>query len=234
MKRRRRRPPVVTPPSGFAGFRFPPEVTMLAVRWYLRYGLSYRDVEELLAERGIEVGHVSIYRWFQRFTPLLVEAARQCRHGVGERWHVDETPVLDEVLPGAFHNVEQYAVEAGHGRLKAPLRPHAGTEAGQVCPSRRDRPCLGPECATRPLRTRRRGNAKPTAGRCLRRVRRSNLNDFEQRRQGPARLSFGQRNRAAAITPVLRSVLKPRIDLSRALSRTWSASTRLLAYFSMQ
>ena len=45
----------------------------VAVRWYLRYGLSYRDVEELLAERGIEVDHVTIYRWVQRFTPLLIE-----------------------------------------------------------------------------------------------------------------------------------------------------------------
>jgi transposase, IS6 family len=42
-------------PSAFARFRFPPEVITLAVRWYLRFGLSYRDVEELLAERGIEV-----------------------------------------------------------------------------------------------------------------------------------------------------------------------------------
>ena len=49
---------------------------MVAVRWYLRYGLSYRDVEELLAERGIEVDHVTIYRWVQRFTPLLIDAAR--------------------------------------------------------------------------------------------------------------------------------------------------------------
>jgi hypothetical protein len=55
----------------FAGFRFPAEVIVVAVRWYLRYGLSYRDVEELLAERGIEVDHVTIYRWVQRFTPLL-------------------------------------------------------------------------------------------------------------------------------------------------------------------
>ena len=50
-----------------AGFRFRPDVTLLAVRWYLRYGLSYRDIEELLAERGIEVDHVTIYRWVQRF-----------------------------------------------------------------------------------------------------------------------------------------------------------------------
>ena len=55
--------------SAFAGFRFPPEVIAVAVRWYLRYGLSYRDVEELLAERGVTVDHVSVYRWVQRFTP---------------------------------------------------------------------------------------------------------------------------------------------------------------------
>jgi transposase-like protein len=54
---------------------------MLAVRWYLRFGLSYRDVEELLAERGIEVGHVTVYRWVQRFAPLLAEAARPERPG---------------------------------------------------------------------------------------------------------------------------------------------------------
>ena len=48
---------------------FPREVSSVAVRWYLRYGLSYRDVEELLAERGVTVDHVSICRWVQRFTP---------------------------------------------------------------------------------------------------------------------------------------------------------------------
>ena len=79
--------------SAFVGYRFPPEVIVLAVRWYLRYGLSYRDVEELLAERGIEVDHVTIYRWVQRFTPMLVDAARPCRHAIGGRWFVDETYV---------------------------------------------------------------------------------------------------------------------------------------------
>ena len=64
---------------------------MLVVRWYLRFGLSHRDVEELLAERGIQVDHVSIYRWVQRFTPLLADAARPCRHVVGARWWIDET-----------------------------------------------------------------------------------------------------------------------------------------------
>jgi transposase-like protein len=79
--------------SAFAGFRFPPEVITVAVRWYLRYGLSYRDVEELLAERGIEVDHVTVYRWVQRFTPLFADAGRPLRHATGDRWFVDETYV---------------------------------------------------------------------------------------------------------------------------------------------
>ena len=66
---------------------------MLAVRWYLRFGLSFRDVEELLGERGIQVDHVTVYRWVHRFTPLLAEAARPCRHAVGNHWQVDETYV---------------------------------------------------------------------------------------------------------------------------------------------
>jgi hypothetical protein len=77
--------------SAFAGFCFPSDVIVLAVRWYLRFGLSYRDVEELLADRGVEVDHTTIYCWVQRFTPLLVDAARPCRHAVGDRWQADES-----------------------------------------------------------------------------------------------------------------------------------------------
>jgi transposase-like protein len=88
------RPPYAPAPrSAFAGFRFPPEVILIAVRWYLRFCLSYRDIEELLVERGVEVDHVSVYRWVLRFTPLLADAARPCRHAVGDRWQVDETYV---------------------------------------------------------------------------------------------------------------------------------------------
>jgi IS6 family transposase len=88
----RRRPyPVHPPRSAFAGFRFPPEVITVAVRWCLRYGLSYRAVEELQAERDVEVDLVTIYRWVQRFTPLFLDAARPCRHAAGDRWFVDET-----------------------------------------------------------------------------------------------------------------------------------------------
>jgi transposase-like protein len=90
MRTRRPRPAPATRPA-FAGFRFPSDVIVLAVRWYLRFGLSYRDVEELLTERGVEVDHMTVYRWVLRFTPLLAEAARPCRHAVGDRWFVDET-----------------------------------------------------------------------------------------------------------------------------------------------
>ena len=69
MKLANRRRPVRPPRSAFAGFRFPPDAIIVAVRLYLRYNLSYRDVEELLIERGVEVDHVTIFRWVQRFTP---------------------------------------------------------------------------------------------------------------------------------------------------------------------
>jgi transposase, IS6 family len=73
--RTRRIGPALIPRSAFAGFCFPSEAIVLAVRWYLRFALSSRDVEELLTERGIDVDHVTIYRWVQRLTPLLAEAA---------------------------------------------------------------------------------------------------------------------------------------------------------------
>jgi transposase, IS6 family len=89
---RTRRPcPAPATRSTFAGFRFPPDVIVLAVRWYLRFGLSDRDLQELLAERGIQVDQVTIYRWVLRFTPQLADAARPCRHRVGDRWQADET-----------------------------------------------------------------------------------------------------------------------------------------------
>jgi IS6 family transposase len=98
--------------SAFSGFRFPPEVIMLAVRWYLRFGLSYRDLEELLGERGVGVDHVTLHRWVQRFTPLLIDAARPCRHAVGRRWFVDETYVN---VAGVWRYV--YRAVDGYGQV---------------------------------------------------------------------------------------------------------------------
>jgi IS6 family transposase len=84
-------------------------VIVVAVRWYLRYNLSYRDVEELLAERGIDVDHVTVYRWAQRFTPLLADAARFARHAPGDRWFVDETYVkVNGVWRYVYRAIDQY------------------------------------------------------------------------------------------------------------------------------
>jgi IS6 family transposase len=95
--------------SAFSGFRFPPEVIVVAVRWYLRYNLSYRDVEELLAERGVEVDHVTVYRWVQLFAPLLADAARFARYCPGDRWFVDETYVkVNGVWRYVYRAIDQY------------------------------------------------------------------------------------------------------------------------------
>jgi transposase-like protein len=84
-------------------------VIVVAVRWYLRFNLSYRDVEELLLERGVEVDHVTVYRWVQRFTPLLADAARFCRHSPGDRWFVDETYVkVNGVWRYVYRAVDQH------------------------------------------------------------------------------------------------------------------------------
>src|SRR5436309_13836663 len=77
--------------SAFSRQGFPDDVIALAVRWYVRYRLSYADVVEWLAERGIAVERSTVYRWVQRFLPLFAAAARAYRRPVGGRWRVDET-----------------------------------------------------------------------------------------------------------------------------------------------
>jgi transposase-like protein len=76
--------------SAFSGYRWPADVILTAVRWYLAYPLSSRQVLELLAERGIDVSHRTVLTWAQVFEPLL--AAELRRHGrrPGRRWYVDE------------------------------------------------------------------------------------------------------------------------------------------------
>ena len=152
IRRNRRAGPLVQVPSAFTGFRFPPEVILRAVRWYLRYGLSYRDLEEILVDRGIDVDRVTLFRWVQRFTPLLIDAARPCRHAVGDRWFVDETD----------------GKSTASGDARTQNRPN-----GQ----RRDpRARLRPERPPRPLRAWCRSLAGVPAGGCLRRTPTRDLN----------------------------------------------------------
>jgi hypothetical protein len=138
--RRPRAAPV--PRSAFTGFRFPSAVIVLAVRWHLRLGLSYRDVEELLTERGVQVDHVTIDRWVQRFTPLLAEAARPCRHAVGDRWFVTGSRPTrpPEGAAGADARAQQdrsaSVVIAGHGLVQNVRRGHDELAVEEPAPRR--------------------------------------------------------------------------------------------------
>jgi transposase-like protein len=97
------------PKSAFAGYRFPPEVIVIAVRWYRRFNLSYRDIQELLVERGIEVDHVTVFRWVRRLIPLLADAARFARHSPGDRWFVDEAYVkVNGVWRYVYRAIDQH------------------------------------------------------------------------------------------------------------------------------
>jgi transposase-like protein len=71
--------------------QFEPEVILLAVGWYLRFSLSYRDVEELLAERGVHADHVTVWRWVQRYAPEVNRRLRSRLNSTNDSWRVDET-----------------------------------------------------------------------------------------------------------------------------------------------
>ena len=72
---------------------FEAEIILLCVRWYLRYSLSYRDLEEIMLERGLHVDHTTIYRWVQRYAPELDKRCRPHLKATTDSWRVDETYV---------------------------------------------------------------------------------------------------------------------------------------------
>jgi len=78
------------PPLSFSGYRFPRDIIQRAMWMYLRFTLSFRDVEELLAERGITVSHESIRRWVLAFGPTIARRLRTRRLKPHSRWHLDE------------------------------------------------------------------------------------------------------------------------------------------------
>jgi transposase-like protein len=84
---------VSTGSGRFKWRQFEPEVILLAIGWYLRFSLSYRDVEELLAERGVHADHVTIWRWVQRYAPELEKRLRKRLKATNDSWRVDETYV---------------------------------------------------------------------------------------------------------------------------------------------
>jgi transposase-like protein len=234
---------------------------VVAVRWYMRFALSYRHVEELPAERGTEVDHVTVHRGVQRLTPLLSDTARLARHSPGDRCFVDETyakvnrvwrsvhrtidqhgqvidvllatrrdtvaarrsftrtlrvlkvipgevvtdaapvypGVLQELVPAAWHHVEQYAnnsIEADRS-AQAPAATDARTSDGSDSASADRRPRLRAEPTPRPLRTRSR-RAPPPCG-SLRR----SPNSRRRSDHLPGRAQTARRSRNATKPPRL-------------------------------
>ena len=115
----------IPPRSAFAGFRFPPDVIVLAVRWYLRFAMSYRFGQVIDVFVSSRRDATAARRFFQQaiattaMIPVEVVTDRAAAYPA----------VLDELLPMAWHRTEQYAnnrVEADHGRLKARLGPMRG------------------------------------------------------------------------------------------------------------
>src|ERR1700760_1439424 len=78
-------------PALFKGRHFEPEIIILCVRRYLRYALSLRNLEEIMAERNVEVDHVTIWPWIQRYAPELSRLCRRELRGTNGSWRVDET-----------------------------------------------------------------------------------------------------------------------------------------------
>src|SRR6202163_4814801 len=84
---------MATRPAIFKWRQTEPVLILSAVRWYLRYSLSLRDVEELLKERGLKVDHTTVWRWVQRYGPELEERMRRHLKPTNKSWRVDETYV---------------------------------------------------------------------------------------------------------------------------------------------
>ena len=80
-------------PLSYRRHRFPPEIMQHAIWRYLRFTLSYRNVEELLAERGLDISYETVRRWVMKFGPAIARRLRQRRLRPSNRWHLDEMVV---------------------------------------------------------------------------------------------------------------------------------------------
>src|SRR5262245_48345658 len=107
---------------------FPDDVIALAVRWYVRYRLTYAEVSEWLAERGTLVDQSTIYRWVRRFLPLFGEAGRRYRQPVGPDWRVDETYAR---IRGHWHYIYR-AIDGGGQIIDAYVSPRRDMQAARA------------------------------------------------------------------------------------------------------
>ena len=75
----------------FSGRHYPNFIILQCVRWYVSYALSYRDIEEMMAERDFKIDHATLNRWVLHYSPLLEQKARKIKHSVHRSWRMDET-----------------------------------------------------------------------------------------------------------------------------------------------
>src|SRR6266699_4564437 len=106
---------------------FEAEIILLCVRWYLCYSLSYRDLEEMMRERGLQVDHSTIYRWVQCYAPELDKRCRPHLKATTDSWRVDETYIK---IKGAWTYLYR-AVDAFGNTLEFLLSPTRDAEAAK-------------------------------------------------------------------------------------------------------
>jgi hypothetical protein len=121
-------------PISYSRHRFPPVVIQHAVWLYLRFTLSYRDVEELLAERGLDVSYETVRSWVLKFGPMIARRLRQRRPRPSDRWHLCEncgSPLYSQVST----NPERIGLRVGSLDDPSIFRPDADifVKSAQPC-----------------------------------------------------------------------------------------------------
>jgi IS6 family transposase len=106
---------------------FQADIILLCVRWYLRYALSYRDLEEMMRERGLHLDHSTIYRWVQQYAPELERRCRSHLKGTNDSWRVDETYMKVKKVWMYLYR----AVDSQGNTLEFLLSPKRDTEAAK-------------------------------------------------------------------------------------------------------
>src|ERR1700692_1634755 len=106
---------------------FQSNIILLCVRWYLRYALSYRDLEEMMLERGLQVDHTTIYRWGQEYAPELEKRCRPHLKVCNDSWKVDETYIKIKKVWMFLYR----AVDSQGNTIEFLLSPTRDAEAGK-------------------------------------------------------------------------------------------------------
>jgi putative transposase len=117
----------------FKRLHYPFDVMLMCVRWYVAYGLSVRHLEEMLAERGIEVDHSTLHRWAIKLLPVFEKAFRRRKRPVGRSWRVDETYIK---VKGMWKYLYR-AVDKAGDTIDFLLRAHRDKAAAQVISKKR-------------------------------------------------------------------------------------------------